>query len=71
MPVYKQPTSAYWLIEFWLGGQRYRRSARTTSKRKAIDLEWQWRKQLAEQHKRQPLANLIHLTRRHIRNRRK
>jgi hypothetical protein len=29
MPVYKQPTSTYWLIEFWLGGQRYRRSAGT------------------------------------------
>jgi integrase len=47
VPVYKQPRSPYWLIELQVGGRRFRRSSKTTSKRKALALEWEWRKQLA------------------------
>ena len=47
MPVYKQPKSPYWLIEVHIGGRRFRRSSKTTSKRKALVLEWEWRKELS------------------------
>ena len=47
MPVYKQPRSPYWLIEVQIGGRRNRRSSKTTSKRKAQALEWEWRNELA------------------------
>jgi hypothetical protein len=46
VPVYKQPRSRYWLIEIEIGGRRFRRSSKTTSKRKAKALEWEWRKEL-------------------------
>ena len=48
MPVYKQPRSPYWLIEVQIGGRRLRRSSKTTSKRKALAREWEWRKELSE-----------------------
>jgi hypothetical protein len=47
VPVYKQPRSPYWLIEVQLGGHRFRRSSKATSKRKALALEWEWRKELS------------------------
>jgi len=47
VPVYKQPKSPYWLIEVQVGGRRFRRSSKTTSKRKALALEWEWRKELS------------------------
>ena len=47
MPVYKQPKSHYWLIEVQVDGRRFRRSSKTTSKRKALALEWEWRKELS------------------------
>jgi hypothetical protein len=46
VPVYKQPRSPYWLIELHIGGRRFRRSSKTTSKRKAQALEWEWRNEL-------------------------
>ena len=46
MPVYKQPRSPYWLIEVQIGGRRFRRSSKATSKRKAQALEWVWRAEL-------------------------
>jgi len=47
VPVYKQPRSPYWLIEVQVGGRRFRRSSKTTSKRKALALEWEWRRELS------------------------
>jgi integrase len=47
VPVYKQPRSPYWLIEVHIGGRRFRRSSKTTSKRKAQALEWEWRQELS------------------------
>ena len=46
MSVYKQPNSAHWLIEVQVGGRRFRRSSRTTSKRQAQALERVWRTDL-------------------------
>jgi len=46
MPVYKQPNSRNWLIEFKVDGRRYRRSSGTTVKRKAIRLEEKWRQEI-------------------------
>ena len=46
MPVYKQPRSPYWIIELRVDGRRFRRSSKTTSKRTARALEWEWRKEL-------------------------
>ena len=45
MPVYKQPKSPFWLIEFRVAGRRFRRSSKTTSKREAQALERKWREQ--------------------------
>ena len=39
MPVYKQPNSKNWLIEFKVDGKRFRRSSGTNIKRKAKRLE--------------------------------
>jgi len=46
MPVYKQPNSRNWLIEFKVDGKRYRRSSRTNIKRKAVRLEEKWRQEI-------------------------
>ena len=46
MPVYKQPNSNNWLIEFVIEGRRYRRSSGTSIKRKAIRLEEKWRQEI-------------------------
>jgi hypothetical protein len=48
LPVYKQPKSPFWLIEFRVAGRRFRRSAKTTSKREAQALERKWREQPPE-----------------------
>jgi hypothetical protein len=45
VPVYKQQRFPY--IEVHIAGRRFRRSSKTTSKRKAQALEWDWRKELA------------------------
>jgi hypothetical protein len=49
VPVYKQPKSPFWLVEFRIGGRRFRRSSKTTSKREAQELERQWREQPLEE----------------------
>jgi hypothetical protein len=46
MPVYKQPNSSNWLIEFWLDGKRYRRSSGTNIKRTAEQIEYKWRQEI-------------------------
>ena len=46
MPVYKQSNSRKWLVEFVIDGRRYRRSSRTTVKRKAELLEQKWRQEI-------------------------
>ncbi|PPR75640.1 MAG: hypothetical protein CFH05_00628, partial [Alphaproteobacteria bacterium MarineAlpha3_Bin4] len=46
MPVYKQPNSKNWLIEFKVDGKRFRRSSGTNIKRKAIRLEAKWRQEI-------------------------
>jgi integrase len=46
MPVYKQPNSTNWLIEFIIDGTRYRRSSKTHLKRKAEQQEQKWRQQI-------------------------
>ncbi len=46
MPVYKQPNSANWLIEFTIDGRRYRRSSGTNIKRKAQRIEEKWRQEI-------------------------
>jgi len=46
MPVYKQPNSKYWLIEFWFDGKRYRRSSGTSIKRTAEQIENKWRQEI-------------------------
>jgi integrase len=48
LPVYKQPKSPFWLIEFRVDGRRFRRSSKTTSKREAQALERRWREQPPE-----------------------
>ncbi len=48
MPVYKQPNSKNWLIEFKVDGRRYRRSSGTHIKRKAERLEDKWRQETHE-----------------------
>ena len=48
MPVYKQETSRYWLIEFVVENRRYRRSSSTTVKRTAEALERKWRQEVHE-----------------------
>jgi integrase len=48
MPIYKQPNSNNWLIEFKVDGKRYRRSSETNIKRKAIRLEEKWRQEIHE-----------------------
>jgi hypothetical protein len=44
--VYKQPKSSHWLIEVQIGGRRFRRSSKTTSKRQAQAIERTWRAEL-------------------------
>jgi hypothetical protein len=44
--VYKQPKSPHWLIEVQVEGRRFRRSSKTTSKRKAQAIERAWRAEL-------------------------
>ncbi len=46
MPVYKQPNSPNWLIEFTIDGRRYRRSSGTNIKRKAQRIEEVWRQEI-------------------------
>ncbi len=46
MPVYKQPNSPNWLIEFKIDGRRYRRSSGTNIKRKAQRIEEKWRQEI-------------------------
>ncbi len=46
MPVYKQPNSNNWLIEFMIDGRRYRRSSGTNIKRKAQRIEEMWRQEI-------------------------
>ena len=46
MPVYKQPNSKNWLIEFKVDGRRFRRSSGTNIKRKAKRLEEKWRQEI-------------------------
>ena len=46
MPVYKQPNSNNWLIEFVIDGRRYRRSSGTNIKRKAQRIEDKWRQEI-------------------------
>ena len=46
MPVYKQPNSKNWLIEFKVDGKRFRRSSGTNIKRKAKRLEEKWRQEI-------------------------
>ncbi len=46
MPVYKQPNSTNWLIEFTIDGRRYRRSSGTNIKRKAQRIEEIWRQEI-------------------------
>ncbi len=46
MPVYKQPNSSNWLIEFMIDGRRYRRSSGTNIKRKAQRIEDKWRQEI-------------------------
>ncbi len=46
MPVYKQPNSSNWLIEFMIDGRRYRRSSGTNIKRKAQRIEEVWRQEI-------------------------
>lgn len=46
MPVYKQPNSKNWLIEFKVDGRRYRRSSGTNIKRKAVRIEEKWRQEI-------------------------
>jgi integrase len=46
MPVYKQPNSKNWLIEFKIDGKRYRRSSGTNIKRTAIRIEEKWRQEI-------------------------
>ncbi len=46
MPVYKQPNSNNWLIEFMIDGRRYRRSSGTNIKRKAQRIEDNWRQEI-------------------------
>jgi hypothetical protein len=46
MPVYKQPNSNNWLIEFVIDGRRYRRSSGTNIKRKAQRIEEKWRQEI-------------------------
>jgi integrase len=46
MPVYKQPNSKNWLIEFKVDGKRYRRSSGTKFKRTAIRIEEKWRQEI-------------------------
>ncbi len=46
MPVYKQPNSPNWLIEFMIDGRRYRRSSGTNIKRKAQRIEEKWRQEI-------------------------
>ena len=48
MPVYKQPNSNNWLVEFKVDGKRYRRSSGTNIKRKAIRIEEKWRQEIHE-----------------------
>jgi integrase len=49
VPVYKQPRSPFWLVEFRIAGRRFRRSSKTTSKRDAHALERKWREEIAGQ----------------------
>ena len=49
MPVLKRPGTNIWHIEFEAHGRRVRRSARTTNKRKAEELERNLRQELHEQ----------------------
>jgi integrase len=44
--VYKQRKSPHWLIEVQVEGRRFRRSSKTTSKRKAQAIERTWRAEL-------------------------
>jgi integrase len=44
--IYKQPKSPHWLIEIQIGGRRFRRSSKTTSKRQAQSMERAWRTEL-------------------------
>ena len=46
MPVYKQPNSKNWLIEFKVDGKRFRRSSRTNIKRRATRIEEKWRQEI-------------------------
>jgi integrase len=46
MPIYKQPNTKNWLIEFKADGRRYRRSSGTPIKRKAELLEVKWRQEI-------------------------
>jgi integrase len=46
MPVYKQPNSKNWLIEFKVDGKRYRRSSGTNIKRTATRIEEKWRQEI-------------------------
>ncbi len=50
MPVYREPRSPNWIIEFTHQGQRYRKSSGTSNKRKALELERHWRSQVYEKH---------------------
>jgi hypothetical protein len=46
MPVYKQPNSKNWLIEFKVDGKRFRRNSGTNIKRMAKRLEEKWRQKI-------------------------
>ena len=46
MPVYKQPNSPNWLIEFTIERRRYRRSSGTNIKRRAQRIEEKWRHEI-------------------------
>jgi len=60
MPVYKQPNSKNWLIEFKADGRRYRRSSGTKIKRKAERLEDKWRQEIHDG--KHQIAAIEHLT---------
>ena len=49
MAVYQRAGAKGWYVEFEFQGERFRRAAQTTSRRKAEALERQWRRDLHEQ----------------------
>ncbi len=58
MPVYCVPKSPNWIIEFTYKGKRFRKSSKTSNKRKALEIERRWRSEIFDHHVHGTVASM-------------